>query len=133
MMMYPEYSRKSFVFCALFAGAYAALAPDRADASTDNYVEIQIDTDVLTELMHDQFTGNTDFCPQEITCPGRAGGQCMVDHLEIGPPGYWSRASGTSNVAINSFTTLQTHKVLYTQVIKAHVKSMTCVLNPLCT
>lgn len=126
--MYPQYRKRICLFGALLCGAAA-----EARASTDNYVEVQIASSVLGTVLQRSFTGNSDFCPEAIPCPWSPSTSCVVDHLTIGSVGSWSRASAWTNTAINSFTNLQTHKVLYTQPLTVHVKTMSCAQSLSCT
>lgn len=124
--------RKLFVPCALITGITAGLAAREAKASTDNYVEFQVDANVLSTIMHRQFTGNSNFCPQTIPCPSSPQSTCVVDHVDIGPPGTWSRQAASSNVAINSFTTVQERKIIFSQTMTAQIKTLTCANTPSC-
>lgn len=124
---------KNFFIGALALGTAAMSGAHEAQASTDNYVEVQIASNVLGTVLQRSFSGKSDFCPEAIPCPWSPSTSCVVDHLTIGSAGTWSRASGSTSTAINGFTSLQTHKVLYTQAITVHVKTMSCAQSTSCT
>lgn len=132
-MYFENHRKKRLVLCAVITGAAVGFSGKAARASTDNYVEIQIGAGVLSTIAHEQFTGNSDFCPQIIPCPSAPQSQCVVDHLDIGSAGSWTREAASSNLAINSFTTIQAQKVIYTQSITAQVKTLACANTPGCT
>lgn len=109
-----------------------AVLSSPAWASTDHYVEIQIDAGKLATNVHRVLTGNSDFCPHEIPCPWSPSSTCMVDQFAIGVVGTWSRGA-SAPVHINSYTTLNTGKILYTQPLSVRLKTKTCAQNPSCT
>ena len=113
--------------------ACLALCAPSAFASSDNFLEIQVTTSRLSEIARSRFIGATrTFCPTEITCPND-GDDCWVDHLEIGPPGSFSRGTAASQVPINSFTNISATPVFYTQQVTVHVKTDDCVNTVGCT
>lgn len=124
---------KSYPLLVLPTVLFVAFAADEAAASTDHYIEMQLDTSVMSAVVKRQLSGNSGFCPYQIPCPFSAPGTCLVDHLAFGPTGAWSRAAAFSSVAVNGFQNLPSKKVLYDQAVTVHVKTLSCALDPACS
>ncbi len=99
-----------------------------AEASTDNFVEMQLSAAELGHAIRIRLATQTELCPHLVSCPS---GQCFVDHVEMPTAGWWSK-SGQTSATINSHTTLSTQRILYTQPVAVHLKEESCARTPGC-
>jgi hypothetical protein len=102
-----------------------------AHASTDAYLELQIDATKLAALIHAQVVDAATFCPIEIPCP-TGNDTCVLDHVEVGAPGTIGRSATAASIPINDDLSLNAQKVLYRQNATLFVKRLDCSNNPSC-
>src|SRR5262249_10896121 len=82
--------RSKILFSSLAIFGLAGMRAAPARASTDNYLEAQVDTNVLSSILRQRFSTASDFCPTPIACPWNPQAECVIDHVVLGPPGTWT-------------------------------------------
>lgn len=115
---------------AVLAGVVCLAAAPVVEASTDNFVEMQIASVELSYVVRTHLQTQAEFCPHSVPCP-YSSGLCIVDRLEFPSVGTWTRGAPTS-VVVNNHTSLSSTKILYEQPMVAHVKTQSCAFQPGC-
>lgn len=123
---------KTRIIQTLVLGA-CALTTQTASASTDHFLEFQMSSAKFAELVRGAFVAATrSFCPTVIPCPV-GGGNCVLDRVEVGGPGTFSRAANANSIPINDFTTISAQPILYAQDVTFHVQTEACSNDPTCS
>lgn len=115
---------------ALVLAVGASATTGVAEASTDNYLEMQINSLELSHIIRTRLQTGAEFCPHSVPCPGSSG-LCFVDRVDFPSVGQWTRG-GPTQVTINGHTTISTTEILYEQPVVAHVKTPSCTYTPGC-
>lgn len=120
--------RKSLVSATVFMSLSAISAMAYADA--DSYGELQFDAFTIGDVIRRELATQSDFCPVEVSSGNQT---VLADHLELTNAGTLSRGTAESIVAINSFFSVGSSAVLYTQPVGVHLKTIECAKDPSCT
>lgn len=113
--------------------ALGVLAPVEAFASTSHYIELQFDTASVAAIIQKRLQTDQQNCPTAVPCPSNPSATCYLDHVEVQSPGVFSRGTTALPQQINSYLTRSSSRIEFTQAVRLHTKTETCVNTPGCS
>ncbi|MEQ8273208.1 MAG: hypothetical protein RMA76_11495 [Deltaproteobacteria bacterium] len=113
--------------------ALGALAPATALASTSHFLELQFSSSSVATVVQKRLNSDQSQCPFTVPCGWSPSNTCYVDHYDVPTPGNFSRGSAMDAQVINNELTLSSQRVLFTQGLQVHLKTVECADTPGCS